>query len=659
MRHFKTLLKESKNLEVFEVIRLLNEFISDKGVKASVQKFDNCFDIYISGYADDEAKKELSESGLLKYFKSLGVSEEAGVVKTKYGYKIVMGSDANDAKLMEAYAKEDTELFECCICEDIHHGVGKNPWPISDDLDDRVCESCNKAYVVPTRLEQLTESRKIQEAEDIDSVEVEHEASNTVLDKRYIWVFAVLNEHGEYVDENIPYIQDAIDILLDNDATFLIAFPYVDPKPEDETVGLVFADTPGPVVLYNREEARLSKDKLKKDKSDPEPSELDLAMSDQEEKEQELAQESTIKEGANSFRFTDEEFNVLQKISSRTKMDTWFELVDGEEEDYVYDLESQKVLPMEEAIAELQEGLSNYSHADLTEEEKRVFDGILDYFSIPNTLEESTISEGSRNDDVPHCPSCDSTNLKAKEIGSDYYCSDCSYFFNEDEAIYGLEDTKECPQCGTRVNGNPDVCPYNGCKYPMGSKTESEGQETTIRITFSEDSFKEDDSMASMFEGDFEQFAVGVTEASSELAEIKEDLGWKYDEGSVESISLPYAEAVEISNRLKRDFQVEAKIELSNAQKQEDEDGYCVSINFKESFYESVGEDTDVMDVYKEYLREVKKSLKKSETFKVSLYYEGSTEVDFYTNVLTKEQAERVAKHFNDKAEVEIKKVEV
>ncbi len=59
-------------------------------------------------------------------------------------------------------------------------------------------------------------------------------------------------------------MQDAIDILIKHDATFLVAFPYVDPKPEDSSVDLVFADNPGPVVIYNGEEATVSKDDIQR-----------------------------------------------------------------------------------------------------------------------------------------------------------------------------------------------------------------------------------------------------------------------------------------------------------------------------------------------------------------------------------------------------------
>lgn len=482
MRHFRSLLTESKNLEVFEVIRLLNGFISDKGVTANVEKKDNFFNVYISSYVNSKAKQELSESALLEYFKSLGVAEEADIVKTQYGYKIVMGPDIHDAKLMEAYANEEEDIYECCICEGVFNGEGKNPWPISEDINDRACESCKDKYVIPTRLEQLRKIGKLQEATEDEEQEIEHEASNTVLDKRYVWVFAVLNEHGEYIKEHIPYIQDAIEVLLDNDATFLIAFPYVDPKPEDETVGLVFADSPGPVVLYNREEARLSKSELQKGAPDGNSDELGSAVADQMNREQELSQAE-----------------------------------------------------------------------------------------------------------------------------------------------------------------------------------ESANRSTSITIKFDKEKFKKDDSMYRMFDEDFDRFANEITEASLELAEVKlDDLSWELKEDVLESSELPYDEAKEIVNRLKRDFQVEATISLTNDKEPTDGEDYYLTANFKAPFYEGVSDDEDVMKYYKNYFKKVKQLVKESEGLLANFYYEGSNEADFYSNLLTESEAKKIASHFDDdKVEIEIKKVEV
>jgi hypothetical protein len=566
MRKFKALLEESKNLEVFEVIRLMNEFISGKGVTASVQKLDNCFNIYISGYANDEAKKELSGPAVLKHFKSLGVAEEADIVKTQYGFKIVMGPDCQDAKLMEAYAKETEELFECCICEEVFHGAGKNPWPISDSIDDRVCESCNKKHVVPSRLNEIRESRRINEALGEDEVKsIEHEASNTVLDKRFIWVFAVLNERGEYIDENIAYLQDAIEVLLNNDATFLIAFPYVDPKPSDENVGLVFADNPGPITLYNREEVTLPKSALAPTEKEIEPEEGHY-----DNYEPDTAEESVKNEG-------------------------------------------------KEVITEWLNGMMTQGHLD-----KEFFD----------------------------------TNL---DISKEYIVSRGILEFYEYSEDYGIELEEPYTESELLEWSRDEIVEYYLALQEERDQSRShrESMGTSIQIRFNEEAFKADEALYEMFSGDFEGYMTGITEASVELAEIKPDkFQWKINKGVMESQPMPLEEAKELLNRLKRDFQVEAELNFSSPiTESDDSEDYYLIANFKDVFYESVGEEVDVMEVYKSYLDEVKA---KSEDLKPNFYYEGSISADYYSNLMTEAEAKQVAALFDtDRVEVQIKKVEV
>jgi hypothetical protein len=96
---------------------------------------------------------------------------------------------------------------------------------------------------------------KKTKSEAVDKQAIKQATSNLVLDTKFTWLFSVMDENARDIAEGIEELQDAIEILIENDAAFLVAFPYVDPKPEDESVELVFADTPGPVVIYNREEA--------------------------------------------------------------------------------------------------------------------------------------------------------------------------------------------------------------------------------------------------------------------------------------------------------------------------------------------------------------------------------------------------------------------
>jgi hypothetical protein len=44
---------------------------------------------------------------------------------------------------------------ECCLCGGKYHLYGNNPWPLSDDDDDRCCGQCDREYVIPARVELI------------------------------------------------------------------------------------------------------------------------------------------------------------------------------------------------------------------------------------------------------------------------------------------------------------------------------------------------------------------------------------------------------------------------------------------------------------------------------------------------------------------------
>lgn len=352
MNHFKKLVSESKQLEVFEVERLLIGFLADKGFKADVEKHENFFNIFISGYLVKSAEgnvedkeKRVPVKQLLSYFNSLGVSESANIHKTKFGYTIEMLPESD--KLMEAtrqftkgdivYAhnhkdqegkiikvggspvkdkqykvswfgagysewysadelafirheahnettqagdagvgtvvsypqdSDEEEPFICSLCEKPSFGYGNDPWPLAKKVGDRCCDVCNVEHVIPARIAMISKS-KVNESADRNSVE--HSASNVALDPKFIWLFSVLDESGQDIEEGIENIQDAIDKLINDNGTYLIAFPYVDPKPGDSSVEIVFADNPGPVVIYNKEEASMDKKELERPTTERQP----------------------------------------------------------------------------------------------------------------------------------------------------------------------------------------------------------------------------------------------------------------------------------------------------------------------------------------------------------------------------------------------------
>lgn len=78
---------------------------------------------------------------------------------------------------------------------------------------------------------------------------------------------------------------------------------------------------------------------------------------------------------------TNEEYNVLNKISAKTKTDCWFTLEqDADGTDFVYDLEEGKRVDLETGIAMLMEAIEdkeNYESCQLTSDEDVVLNNLL------------------------------------------------------------------------------------------------------------------------------------------------------------------------------------------------------------------------------------------------------------------------------------------
>ena len=78
---------------------------------------------------------------------------------------------------------------------------------------------------------------------------------------------------------------------------------------------------------------------------------------------------------------TGEEYNVLNKIASKTKMDCWFSIEQGDDgKDYVYDIENGCRVTLVTGVDQLLEGIDcveNYKHCNLTREEEYILDELL------------------------------------------------------------------------------------------------------------------------------------------------------------------------------------------------------------------------------------------------------------------------------------------
>ena len=77
-------------------------------------------------------------------------------------------------------------------------------------------------------------------------------------------------------------------------------------------------------------------------------------------------------------RLTDDEYNVLNKISTNTKEDCWFWLHTRKDGfDVVKDLENNRYMSMRAGVRQLNEGIVSYELCLLTEEEIVVYESLL------------------------------------------------------------------------------------------------------------------------------------------------------------------------------------------------------------------------------------------------------------------------------------------
>lgn len=81
-------------------------------------------------------------------------------------------------------------------------------------------------------------------------------------------------------------------------------------------------------------------------------------------------------------RLTDGEYNLLNDIARRTRMDCWFFLKhDSNGNDYVYDIEERKRMSLRSGVSELLDGVSCVDDC-LYNEEKGIFKELLQKLNI-------------------------------------------------------------------------------------------------------------------------------------------------------------------------------------------------------------------------------------------------------------------------------------
>lgn len=51
----------------------------------------------------------------------------------------------------------------CCFCGQVFYGYGNNPYPASENPEDRCCNDCNSKVVIPARINQMMKEKSEDE----------------------------------------------------------------------------------------------------------------------------------------------------------------------------------------------------------------------------------------------------------------------------------------------------------------------------------------------------------------------------------------------------------------------------------------------------------------------------------------------------------------
>jgi len=238
---YKQLLEANK-VSTIEIVATIQEFFLDAiglPVEVVVQPRKSEVLVIIPNYAvvSKEGAKDPAHSKLYK--------DLASVFNDKYNYDVGIYNDDNGGLLINLYDKHTEAPVKLFTEANLY---------------------------AETPVEEATKSE----------IEAEATESNIILDDKFIWVFAVLDKNSEVLQEDIYSLDKAIDAFVNHEpeAVILVAYPYIDPKPGDPNVELIFADNPGPVIIYDTDKATKPKEDKEKALNDEE---LELIVNQEKE----------------------------------------------------------------------------------------------------------------------------------------------------------------------------------------------------------------------------------------------------------------------------------------------------------------------------------------------------------------------------------------
>ena len=87
----------------------------------------------------------------------------------------------------------------------------------------------------------------------------------------------------------------------------------------------------------------------------------------------------------------DEEYNILNLLATRSKMDNWFWLVEKSGKDMVKDLDENKIISLRAALPTFVDGLTDLNDYGISEEEKDVFLQLVERFGLMDVFNERIV----------------------------------------------------------------------------------------------------------------------------------------------------------------------------------------------------------------------------------------------------------------------------
>lgn len=183
-------------------------------------------------------KRRLNEVYKLTTFEV--INQIVQYFKNEYNLTVDVTKDKNASVLVVHLS----DLLPEQIYLDDVHGM-------ADDLQKFLDETFGKSNFISLTAEHANSINVTYEKAILENKarDIDEETLSQLLVGDYIWFFSVLDDKGEVLKEEIETLQQAIGLLKELDATFLVAYPYIRKNDEE----LTFVDSIGVKILYDGE----------------------------------------------------------------------------------------------------------------------------------------------------------------------------------------------------------------------------------------------------------------------------------------------------------------------------------------------------------------------------------------------------------------------